>query len=59
MNKEHKNDISIDENLWIPFIDITDRNASSVNIDNLILRVNDLWNALETHCFKQQIKQLV
>jgi hypothetical protein len=50
MNEEHKNDISIGENLWIPFIDITDRNDSSVNIDNLILRVNDLWNALETHC---------
>jgi hypothetical protein len=50
MDEEHKNDISIGENLWIPFIDITSRYNSAVNIDKLILPVDDLWTALETGC---------
>lgn len=50
MSEEHKNDISIGENQWIPFVDISSRFDSAVDIDPLILRVDDLWSALETKC---------
>jgi hypothetical protein len=50
MNEEHKNNISIGENQWIPSVDISSRFHSAVDIDPLILRVDDLWNALETNC---------
>jgi hypothetical protein len=50
MRERRENDISIGENRWIPFIDITGRFADAAAIDHLVLRANDLWNALETRC---------
>src|SRR5690349_4116641 len=50
MSERYKNAISIGENQWIPFVDISSRFHSTVDIDPLLLRVDDLRNALETNC---------
>lgn len=49
-DNEHRNDILIGKDQWIAFVDISDRRDSAINVDYLLLRVERLWDALETFC---------
>lgn len=46
----HKNDIRIGDNKWISFIDLSGRYESAINIDHIIDKTSELWDALETEC---------
>jgi hypothetical protein len=51
MPKPNPNDISIGQDKWITFVDISDRPyEQAVSIDHLISSMESFWSALETYC---------
>jgi len=51
MPKLHPDDISIGEDEWIAYVDVTNRpHEQIVRIDDLIAPAEPFWLALEVHC---------
>src|SRR2546430_2761473 len=51
MPKPNPNDISIGQDKWITFVDISNRPYErAVSIDHLISPMESFWSALETNC---------
>ena len=49
-SRRNKNDISIDKDKWITWIDLEDKQNEAVQIDNIILINTEIWYLLETDC---------
>lgn len=47
---EHRGEISIGQDEWIPYFDLEGRHDSAVEIDFLLRDSEDVWGALETAC---------
>jgi Family of unknown function (DUF6331) len=47
---EHRGEISIGKDEWLPFFDLDGRYESAVEIDLLLRDSSEIWAALETQC---------
>lgn len=50
MSRPNTNDISIGQDRWISFVDVSGRQGRAVNLDPLIKPMEPFWSALETEC---------
>ena len=47
---EHRGEISIGKDEWLPYFDLEGRYESAIDIDVLVRDTSDVWTALETQC---------
>ena len=47
---EHRGEISIGKDEWLPYFDLEGRYESAVEIDFLICDASEVWTVLETQC---------
>jgi hypothetical protein len=47
---EHRGEISIGKDEWLPYFDLEGRYESAVEIDFLVRDASDVWVGLETQC---------
>ena len=51
--KGHPNDVSIGNDEWIRFVDITGRIENAANLDPLIRPMETFWRSLEVNCVSE------
>jgi hypothetical protein len=51
--RDRKNDIQIGESRWIEFENIEDRYLEAVQVDQYLVELLPLWQALEQHCIAE------